>query len=920
MPQPISVRFLVIRRRRATITLVTIAAIGALAGIPPALRAQSAIDVVPSSGASGLSAGRHGVNAESHAAAPTITASPVTSAITIDGRLDDAAWATAIPATEFTQSEPIDGAAASERTEVRILYDDDAIYVGAYLHDSTGRISSRLGRRDAELNDSDWFIVVFDSYHDHTDGFRFKVNPAGVIGDEAHGDRSWNPVWTSATHVDSAGWSAEMRIPFSQLRFSGAHDQVWGIQFYREIRSNAEKVAFSYTSRSERAGPARFGHLVGLRDIKRGKTLEVLPYVAGRAEFKRIPAASGVSFANPFRSGHDYFQQAGADIKYRLTSNFTVDATLHPDFGQIEADESQVNLSANELFFREQRPFFVEGANTFHFGTGMGSPQLFYSRRVGRAPQGSLPGASRYADVPSATSILGAAKVTGRTASGWSLGVMQAVTDREDAAWADSLAQPHAAQVEPLSSYTVARARKEMRAGRSNVGIIGTAVQRALGDSALALRLRSSAYVAGMDFGHLFGNSNWQLSGFVVGSHIAGAPRAITAAQRSSVRYFQRPDALYLSVDSAATQLSGWTSALTLARTNGLHWTGNLHVGAASPGYEINDLGFQNSADRMAVTGGISYDENAPGDVLRRWGVGIRPEVRTNFGGNVVQRAVRIEAGVQLLDYVNGGVNASRDFGALDDRLTRGGPLAWSVPRANVGAFVGSDIRKPYTWNLSAGESWDESGGWGHSRQVRFGFKPSDWWSGEVAPGYSRGHGTAQYITRVADALAKGTFGARYIFAPIDQTTLSLQSRLNMTISPTLNFSFVAEPFLASGTYGTPQELRAARTYSFNVFGSDVGTVHRKENARQFEIDPDGSGPAPAFVVADNSFNTRSMNATANLKWEWHPGSSLFLVWQHRRSNPASFGDFDVRRDVRGIFGSDADNTLLFKFSYWLNS
>ena len=906
---------------------MTIAALGALAVVSPSLRAQSAVDAVPSSGASGPSAGRHGVSAESHSAAPTITALPVKSAITIDGHLDEAAWASAIPATEFTQSDPIDGAAASERTEVRVLYDDDAIYVGANLHDSTGRISSRLGRRDAELNDSDWFIVVFDSYHDHTDGFRFKVNPDGVIGDEAHGDRSWNPVWTSATHVDSTGWSVEMRIPFSQLRFSGARDQVWGIQFYREIRSKAEKDAFSYTSRAERAGPSRFGHLLGLHDIKRGKTLEVMPYVAGRAEFKTVPTATGASFANPFRTGHDYFRQAGGDIKYRLTSNFTVDATLHPDFGQIEADESQVNLSANELFFREQRPFFVEGANTFHFGTGMGSPhpgmaspQLFYSRRVGRAPQGSLPGASRYADIPSATAILGAAKVTGRTANGWSIGVMQGVTAREDAPWADSLAQPHSTQVEPLSSYTVARARREMRAGRSNVGGIATVVQRALGDSALSVRLRSSAYVAGMDFGHLFGSSNWELSGFMVGSRIAGAPQAITATQRSSVRYFQRPDASYLAVDSAATQLSGWSSALTMARTNGLHWTGNLHVGATSPGYEINDLGFQNSADRMAVTGGINYDENAPGTVLRRWGLGIRPELRTNFGGNVVQRAVRGELGAQLLDYMNGGVNVSRDFGALDDRLTRGGPLAWSVPRVSIGAFVGSDIRSPYTWNISAGESRDAAGGWWHSRQLRFGFKPSDWWSGEVAPGYSRGHGSAQYVTRVTDSLATATYGRRYIFAPIDQTTLSLQSRLNMTVSPTLTFSFVAEPFIASGQYGSPQELRAPGTYEFRIYGTDIGTVRRNAGARQFEVDPDGSGPASAFIVPDNSFNTRSMNATANVKWEWHPGSSLFMVWQHRRSNAASFGDFDVRRDVRGIFGSDADNTLLFKLSYWLNS
>ncbi len=871
-----------------------------------------------------------------HAAAPTISAKGIKRAVSIDGRLDDEAWADAQIASEFRQTDPIDGGTPSQRTEVRILYDDAAIYIGARLYDSTGKISSRLGRRDADLNDSDWFIVVLDSYHDHTGGFRFKVNPAGIIGDEANGDRGWNPVWTVATSVDGTGWTAEIRIPFSQLRFSPADQQVWGVQFYREIRATAEKLVFSYSPKSDRGGPSRFGHLLGLQDIKRGKTLEVLPYVSASAQFREVPVSANTSFNNPFRDGSDFARQVGADIKYRLTSNFTLDATLNPDFGQIEADESQVNLSANELFLREQRPFFVEGSSTFRFGTGVGGggfggfggggggggggmSQLLYSRRIGRAPQGSVPSASRYSNIPEATTILGAAKITGRTAKGWSLGIMEAVTGSQEAPWVDSVANRFTTQVEPNSNYFVARVKKDLREGQSNVGVIFTSVHRQLGDSALAQRLRSSAYVSGLDFGHLFAHRTWEFSGSVVGSLIDGDSTVIISAQRASSRFFNRPDASYLDVDSTLTQLRGWTGSLGLSKNNGLHWTGNVRVNAVSPGYEINDLGFLSTSDRVTVNGGLNYDENQPGKRFRKWGMGLRPEVKTNFGGDVVNRVMRGDVDAQLLNFIGGRLNLSHDFSSLDDRLTRGGPLSMSVPSNNISFNVYSDGRKPYTWNVSASERWDEAGGWGQSREIKFGFKPSDWWSGEVGPKYNRNFGTAQYITSVRDTTARSTFGRRYIFSEINQTTVSLQTRLNLTMSPRLTFALVAEPFVASGKYGTPKQLRAPRQFEFDTYGVDAGTVAVDTLSGAYTIDPDGKGPAAAFTVSDRSFNTRSMNATGNLRWEWRPGSTLFLVWQHRRSNPAAFGNFDFNRDFRGIFGNRSENIFLFKVSYWLN-
>lgn len=905
-------------KRPKVLNYAVVAIVGAIISLsnPSMLSAQTTVDATRGAPITPLPLS---TNPE-HAAAPTLTATHITRAISIDGKLNESDWATAVPGKTFTETEPVDGDPASEATDVRILYDDDAIYVGARLENKHSKISSRLGRRDTDLSDSDWFIVVFDSYHDHNGGYRFKVNPVGVYGDEANGDRSWNPVWTVATTQDADGWSAEMRIPFSQLRFSPAADQVWGLQFYREIKATAEKLVYSYSPKSVRGGPSRFGHLLGIKDVKRGKTLEVLPYVAGRADLKEIPRAANVNFANPYRTGRDLSEQYGADIKYRVTSNFTIDATVNPDFGQIEADEQQVNLSANEQFFREQRPFFVEGSNAFRFGSGGGDmSQLFYSRRIGRSPQGSVPSRSRYSDKPSQSAIAGAAKLTGRTPKGWLIGISEAVTSREEAPWVDSAAKRFRTEVEPRSNYFAARVKKEMSEGQSSIGGILTMVHRDLGDSLLATRLRSSAYVSGVDFGHSFANRTWELSGNVVASYVNGTSAVLTSAQRSSVRFYQRPDADYLEVDSSATHLAGWTGALGLKKSSGTHWTGEVNASAVSPGYEINDLGFQNNADRATVSGGVNYDQRVAGKHIRNWGVGVRPEFRTNFGGDVTSRALRADMEGQLLNFIGGKINLSHEFSSLDDRLTRGGPLAASVPANNVSVNLNGDSRKAYTWNISASERWDESGAWGQSRNIKFGFRPASWWSGEIGPKLSRSRGTAQYLTSVSDPLATATYGRRYIFAGIRQTTLSLQTRLNMTMSPQLGFSLVAEPFIASGEYSGPRELRAARTFEFNDYGVDVGTMRRNDDTRRFEIDPDGAGPAQAFTVADNSFNTRSMNATANLRWDWRSGSTLFLVWQHRRSNPANYGRFDLNRDFHEIFGKRAENTLMFKVNYWFN-
>ena len=890
--------------------------------------------------------------ASAHAAAPTVHAVRVDERIAVNARLDESAWASAPAVTSFTQTDPVEGAPATERTEVRIIYDAEAIYIGARMFDGTGRISTRLGRRDSELQDSDWFIVVFDSYHYHQGGFRFKVNPSGVKGDEANGDRSWNPVWESATAIDADGWTAELRIPFSQLRFNTASVQEWGIQFYREVNSKAENTVFSFSLKSERGGAARFGHLHGIEGIVPSHRLEILPYVAARAEYRTIERAPRLAFDNPFRDGSDIFGDVGADVKYRPTSNLTLDVTINPDFGQIEADEPQVNLSANETFFQEKRPFFIEGASIFRFGTlgaeggpggggggGGGSGQIFYTRRVGREPQGQLPSDSRYADLPLASTILGAAKLSGRTARGWSIGIMEAVTAREVAPWVDSAAVEREAEVEPLSNYFVGRVARTVNGGQGDFGGILTMVHRDLGEEALANRLRSSAYTAGIDFDHELFERTWSVGAAIVGTHIRGRNGVITAAQRSSARYFHRPDADHLSVDPAATSLDGYRAAARIAKIAGAHWRGSLTGSATSPGYETNDLGFQSAADRIQLNLSVDYDERQPGPVFRTWGLGIKPDISANFGGDVVGRHVRLESNAQLLNYWSGRLEYDHEFETLDDRFTRGGPLAISVPEHRLNANISSDQRRNFTINLSGNERWNDAGGWAYSRNLRFGFKPSDFWSGEIGPSYSRNYTTAQYVNAVTDPLATATFGRRYIFGELRQTTLSVTGRLNVTFTPDLSFQLVAQPFISSGRYTNLKEFAAPRTFSFLTYGRDAGSISSVSADGRYTIDPDsssiGNGPAAPFSIADPSFNTRTLAGTAALRYEWRPGSTLHVVWQQQRRCsirgsdrselpcngvvPDEYGDFSARADSRALWRARPDNVFQIKISYWMN-
>jgi len=892
----------------------------------------------------------------SHSDRPLAHAVPASGSITINGRPDEAAWAAAPPVTVFTQLDPDEGKPASERTEVRMIYDAEALYIGARLYDR-GAVSRRLVRRDALVNDSDWFIVTLDSYHDHLTSYRFSVNPAGVRRDETftsggsrsgtvttggaiierggQADQSWDPVWQAAATVTDSGWVAELRIPFAQLRFGRAAIQTWGLQLERRIARKQEQALFAFVPKNEPAGVALFGHLEGLKGIHAPKPLEVLPYASTRLLRRSVvPQNPGISFPNPFQGRSETSTGAGADVKYRLTPNSTLDATLNPDFGQVEQDPAVVNLTAFEIRFDERRPFFVEGAEILRFGTSVlgnpegGPPQLVYSRRIGRAPQLAMPRDAAYTDVPVTTTILGAAKLTGRTQSGWSVGVLEAVTQKESGLLIDANGLRREAIVEPLTNYFAGRLRRDLNGGRTTVGGMLTSVQRRIDEDPAPALLRSTAYSGGLDFRSETMDRVWSVFGSFSPSYVSGSPAAIAATQRSSAHFFQRPDADHLEYDPTATSMSGYRAQLDGGKRAGT-WIWNVALIATSPGYEINDLGFQLNADRILVDPNVTYEQNRPGRLFRRWSLRFGPDNDFSYGGDLIRSIAMWTFQSQLHNFWTNSVRFNWIAPSLNDRLTRGGPLTRTPAGWLAGFDVGSDPRKRYTATGGVTYTRDRGELEQTTATLQAGVRPASNWNVQIGPTLNRVRQPAQYVTTVVDSTAVPTFGSRYVFAALNQTTLGIETRLNVTFTPALSLELYAQPFFATNNFGALKELRAPRTFDFLEYGTDVGTIAREAGAR-YLIDPDGSGgSAQPFRVDDRDFNLNSLRGNAVLRWEWRPGSTMFLVWQQERAGRLGAIDaeregreisgFDVRSGVDDLFAVRPTNVLVFKVSYWLN-
>ncbi|MDB4889568.1 MAG: hypothetical protein JWL61_1423 [Gemmatimonadetes bacterium] len=830
----------------------------------------------------------------------------------IDGRLDDAAWSAATVISDFVQKIPVEGATPSVATDVRILYDDDALYVGARLHRTDpSAIRTSITRRDGD-SDAEVFTVSLDTYLDKRTAYSFSVSSGGVRGDFYHSQDSedsgreaqFDPVWAASARVDADGWTAEMRIPFSQLRFNAGAAQTWGLQLTRNVADRAERAQWVLIPVSAAGFASMFGQLEGIVGIPPARRLELLPYIASDLTYR-----ANVNPANPFndRAG----ARAGGDLKFGLGPNLTLDATINPDFGQVEADPAVVNLTAFEVVFDERRPFFIEG-NELLTGRGqsfIGRPSWFYSRRIGAAPRGVAIG--EFVNAPQNTTIVTAAKVTGRLPSGLSVGALAAVTPREYAetftTGTDSIGR---IAVAPPSVFGVLRLQQEFGSQQSNVGMSLTQVHRTLdARGGLDQLLTSNALAGGADWKLRYMQGMYEITGWVGGSYVDGDAAAIAALQRSSAHFFQRPDQDHISFDPTRTSLTGTSASLRLDKNAGRFTLGGIQVSTRSPGFEINDAGQMRSGDDIDFNADIQLRDTKPHKNFRFINFGTSTQAGWNFGG--IRQYLRFsESGqITLHNFLRFNASVTKHIASLSDDLTRGGPLIATPGAYQLTAQVTSRANVPTTWTARTVYFDDDFGGWRWDATTGLSIRPASQWQASVDPSYSRSVESRQYVSTRAGGNS-ATFGSRYIFSFIERSTLSARFRLNYAFTPNFTAEGYAEPFAASGRFYDFGELPSPRASALRVYAS------QKHEANGTTTIADGSD---TFSLPALDFNRLSFRSNLVLRWEYLPGSTAYLIWQQSRADLGPAGQLINPRDLWDATTRAAgDNLFVVKISYWL--
>ncbi len=816
---------------------------------------------------------------------PSVAAAaiPAATAVRVDGDLSDAIWQSAAPVTGFVQRTPREGAPATYETEARIAYDATALYIAVQAFDpEPDRIVGIRTRRDEE-SPSDWIGVIIDSFHDRRSGYEFSVNPAGVKQDaywfnDTNNDQGWDAVWDVAVSRGPQGWRAEFRIPFSQLRYKPSESATFGLAIVRKIGRLNEVSSWPLLGRSANGYVSSFGELTGLRLDNSPKRLEVVPYVVGNV--KTQPVESG----NPLSKATDSHGSAGVDLKYALRPSLTLTATINPDFGQVEADPAEVNLSAFESYFSERRPFFVEGSGIFQTDTncdeGCGGG-LFYSRRIGRSPRGSavIPDGG-YATAPAQSTILGAAKLTGKIGK-FSIGALTAVTGRESATIVDG--PLHSRQtVEPMTGYTVIRARREFR-NQSALGFMVTSTNRAR-DTATRF-LPGQAYTGGVDWDLRFAGK-YALQGQWAATTVRGDAEAIDLLQRSNVHSFQRPDSATLRYDPSRTALTGYAGSAGISKIGGERVRFRSSVSLTSPGFDINDLGFMRRGDERSITNWMQVRYETPSKYLRSFRYNLNQGADWNADGDLLRNWANVNAHVSFKNNWGTGMGGNMNWQTFDDRATRGGPGVYTNLRQSLWGYVESDQRPAVSGQFFGIVGGDREHSTFSDLNPSLSYRPSSFLKITGGLGFTRNNDQSQWIEQR---------NGQYLFGAIHQRTLGIRTRVNYTITPTLSVQIYAEPFVSAGAYSNFKALADGRSLDY------------------------ASRYAPVAYAGNPDFNYRSFRTTNVLRWEYKPGSTLFAVWQQGRQDTVDRGSFDFSRDFGGVFSAPARNVFLIKWAYWLN-
>ncbi len=840
------------------------------------------------------------------------TAVPLSSenAIGIDGILDDEGWKLAKWEGDFIEWEPDENTPPSQPTKFKIVYDKKFLYVAFRCYDTEpDKIEKRLSRRDNFVGDG--VAILIDSYNDKQNAFVFIVTAAGVKVDEFatengnNFDDSWNPIWYTASNLDDEGWTAEMKIPFSQLKFGKSKEQIWGLECSRMVFREDEWSVWQRLPQDASGMVSEFGELRGLMDIQPQKQLEIQPFMVNQLE--TYPKESG----NPFRDGSDFILNGGLDAKIGITNDLTLDLTMNPDFGQVEADPGAIALDGFQIFFEERRPFFVENKNIFDYEFADRNDNVFYSRRIGRSPQGSpdlIDG--EFADQPTNTTILGAAKFSGKTKKGWSLGLLESVTGKMYAD-VDANGERREELVEPLTNYLVGRAQKDFNNRNSYIGGIFTATNRKL-ESNLNY-LREAAYTGGFDFRHNWKNRKYYLEGNIVASHIVGSEEAIENVQKSITHLFQRVDADHVEVDPSQTSMTGTGGKLEVGKAGGGNWRYEGGVIWRSPELELNDVGFLRQADEIKQYAEVQRLFLKPTNFYRRIRLELEQQTTYDFEGNYNRVQYQFEG---FINYKNnwwtelGGAHKPRIF---SNTVLRGGPR-WRWSDENFGyLFFGSDQRKKFNFTLGYINSQAAENNFSLQRYVlRFRYQPFDAFSLSVSTEYEENPNKTQYVDELD---FNGT--PRYITGNIDQRTFSTSVRFNYSLNPDLSIQFYGEPFISRGTYTDFNFVNdpIAEKLDRRVTLFDENQLSRTNNTGSYFVDENLDGNTD-YEIADPDFSFVQFRSNLVVRWEYIPGSEIFLVWSQ---GVTGFGDpmdsLGSNLDAQ-ILNQKMDNTFLIKATY----
>ncbi len=757
--------------------------------------------------------------------------------LSIDGILDEAAWSRGISVSDFLQTDPDEGEPGTQITKVTVLYDDEALYIGFLCLDSEPEQIVRLLSKRDDWTSTDKVQVEIDSYHDHLTAYFFEVNAAGVQRDgfrssDFNYDMSWNSVWEAEAEIGPYGWSAEFKIPFSCLRFNDADEMTWGINFGRWIIRDREYDIWNFKPQSVSGDIAHFGHLDGLTNVEPRRRLEILPYaVSSRSTETKSPG-------NP--DGLDFYTNGGIDLKYGLTSNLTLDAAMNPDFGQVESDPAVVNLTTFETFYEERRPFFIEGANSFNTNFN-----LFYSRRIGRAPSEAPDDLDYYIDRPIGTTILGAAKLTGKTSDGWDLAFLNAVTDREYASYVAIDGNRRRAIVEESANYNVSRVKKEFKSG-SSIGVMSAMVHQ---------RGVSPAYTGGIDWELFFKEREYEFGGQTVGS-ITGEDESGTGIEM----YF--------------------------GKNGGKHFRGSVGAEYESEELDLNRLGFLRRPNYLGGWAWMQYRTTDDFWIIRNTHNNVNFWIAENLQGDLISFGGNFNNSVEFKNGWNAGIGLAPDFPHYDDRETRGGPLYRLPYTWAAWIWMETNNRHPVVVNINPSFGTDRDGRWANAN-LWVEFKPRQ----NIRFSFGPGIRTTDDVSRWVSDDIDGSGERVDIFGVLDYREVNINLRSTIAFTKTMTLQLYSQVFVGAGDYSEFKQFAA----------------------------PDGFTALTIPYDGNPDFNYKSFNLNAVFRWEYLPGSDLYLVWTQSRDRFDQFGDFDYGRDFNSVFDQLSDNAFLAKINYWWN-